>query len=180
MKKIIVLLLMFVFLFYNKAYPAQATLSWDPNSESDLAGYKVYYGNTTSRSYDLTRTIDVGNVTSHTVTDLIEGETYFFAATAYDFSGNESDYSNEVIYNVPDRVGAPTGLRLSGVNTLTWQGEGSEFIVRRNSSFYKTVNTNMVTISGRHKQRYYFEIESIYGLSPRIYIKFYGWKGREV
>lgn len=178
MKKILALITVFMIMFCNTAYSAQVTLSWNPNSESDLAGYKVYYGNP-SRSYSTT--IDVGNVTSYIVTGLIEGDTYFFAATAYDFSGNESGYSNEVSYTVPDIAPAPpTGLILSGVNTLTWEGGGSEFVVRRNSSIYKIVNANTVTISGRHKQRYYFEIQSVYGISQRIYIKFYGWKGREV
>lgn len=98
---------------------------------------------------------------------------------------NESGYSNEVSYDVPippdtESPLPPTNLRLSGVNTLTWEGRDDKFIVYRNSSAYKTVYANTVTISGRHKQRYYFEVESIYGRSERIYIKFYGRKGKEV
>jgi hypothetical protein len=71
------------------------TLAWDPNSETDLAGYRLYYG-TTSRSYQ--NTIDVGNATSTPVSDLQKGATYYFAVTAYNDSGIESDYSNEVSY----------------------------------------------------------------------------------
>jgi len=41
----------------------QVTLAWDPNTESDLAGYKIHYG-TTSRSY--TSTVDVNRVTTYT------------------------------------------------------------------------------------------------------------------
>ena len=74
----------------------QATLIWDPNSEPDLAGYKLHYG-LASRSYDTT--IDVGNQTTYTITDLNVGETYYIAATAYNTSGLESGYSNEVILN---------------------------------------------------------------------------------
>ena len=73
-------------------FAASAVLSWNPNAEADLAGYKVYYG-TASRSYGAP--IDVGNTTSHTVTGL-SSTTYFFAVTAYDTSGNESGYSVEV------------------------------------------------------------------------------------
>ncbi len=87
-----------LFLCISNVYSAQATLSWNPNSESDLAGYKVYYGNS-SRSYSIN--VNVGNQTSYTVSNLVEGEIYYFAATAYDFSGNESGYSNEVSYDVP-------------------------------------------------------------------------------
>lgn len=70
-----------------------ATVSWDPNTESDLAGYKIYYG-VNSHNYD--NVIDVGNVTSFTVTGLTAGVTYYFAVTAYDFSNNESGFSAEV------------------------------------------------------------------------------------
>lgn len=70
-----------------------AILSWDPNTESDLSGYKVYYG-TTSKSYDNVK--DVGKVTSYQIKNLKTGIRYFFAVTAYDFSGNESSFSDEV------------------------------------------------------------------------------------
>ena len=77
---------------------AQITLEWDPNSEPDLAGYKLYYG-TASGNY--TNAIDVGNQVTYTVTGLNPGVTYYFAVTAYNTSGFESDYSNEVVYTVP-------------------------------------------------------------------------------
>jgi hypothetical protein len=83
----------------------QVTLAWDPNTESDLAGYKVHYG-TASHSY--TNSLDVHNVTTATVAGLSAGQTYFFAATAYNASGQESGYSNEVSYSVPAANGAPT------------------------------------------------------------------------
>jgi hypothetical protein len=74
---------------------AQVTLSWDANSEPDLAGYRVHYG-TTSRTYE--NTVDVGMQTNYAFTVLQEGVTYYFAATAYDMYGNKSDYSQEVFY----------------------------------------------------------------------------------
>ena len=89
----------------SNALAAQATLAWDPNTESDLAGYRVHYG-TASGSY--TVHTDVHNVTTYTVTGLTAGQTYYFAATAYDASGNESGYSNPVSYAVPAANGAPT------------------------------------------------------------------------
>ena len=76
-----------------------ATITWDaPTTNADgtpltdLAGYKLYYG-TSSGNYSVA--IDVGNVTTFKVDGLSSG-TYYFAVTAYDASGNESDYSNEV------------------------------------------------------------------------------------
>jgi hypothetical protein len=77
------------------AYSAEVMLAWDPNDEDDLAGYKIYYG-TSSGNYSTS--VDVGNTTEYTITGLNDGVTYYFAATAYDTSDNESDYSEEVIY----------------------------------------------------------------------------------
>jgi hypothetical protein len=95
------LLLFFLSLFnaYN-LYAANVTLSWIPPTTkadgtplTDLAGYKIYFG-ISSRNY--TQNIDVGNVTSYTVTNLSIGTAYYFATTAYDASSNESSFSNEV------------------------------------------------------------------------------------
>ena len=70
-----------------------ATVQWAANSESDLAGYKVYQGSTAG-SYG--PPIDVKNVTIYTASNLQVGLTYSFAITAYDLSGNESYPSDEV------------------------------------------------------------------------------------
>ena len=69
------------------------TLSWDPSTESDLAGYRVYYGES-SGNYD--RNIDVGNVVLYQLSDLDPNTWYYVALTAYDTSNNESDFSEEV------------------------------------------------------------------------------------
>lgn len=68
-------------------------LAWDANQEPDLAGYKVYYG-TSSREY--INFIDVGKETTYRLDNLLEDVRYFVAVTAYDMSGNESDFSEEV------------------------------------------------------------------------------------
>lgn len=69
-----------------------ATVTWSPNTEADLAGYKLYVG-TSSGIYS--RTVDVGKVTSYVIS-LPKGVTYFFVLTAYDRSGNESGRSAEL------------------------------------------------------------------------------------
>ena len=68
-------------------------VQWLPNSESDLAGYKVYYGKA-SRSYS--HIIPTGLNTSCQIPDLEPGYKYYFAVTAFDTAGNESHYSAEV------------------------------------------------------------------------------------
>ncbi len=80
------------------AHAADVILQWDANTETDLAGYKVYYG-TVSHNYS--DSVDVGNVTSYMIAGLVEGQTYYFAVTAYDNQNNESSYSNEISYTIP-------------------------------------------------------------------------------
>ena len=71
------------------------TLAWDRSAGTNIAGYKLYYGGA-SRTY--TNANNLGNATNATISSLISGKTYYFAATAYDASGAESDYSTEVVY----------------------------------------------------------------------------------
>jgi hypothetical protein len=69
------------------------SLAWDANSQPDLAGYKLYWGRG-SGVYD--HSVDVGNITTYTLTDFNTGGTYFIAATIYDKSHNKSCYLNKV------------------------------------------------------------------------------------
>jgi len=108
-KRQIVPYILSAFLIVFALFPAHLaasalTLAWDPNREDDLAGYKVYYG---TRSWDYDFVVDVGNVTQYTVTGLESDILYYFAATAYDTSGNESDFSDEVSGVPTDPTNAP-------------------------------------------------------------------------
>jgi len=93
-----ILFLAFSPLGFHTGHAAQVTLSWDPNMETDLAGYKVSYGKA-SGNYDTT--VDVGKITGCTLDGLQEGITYYFAAKAYNIASLESGYSNEVSYSAP-------------------------------------------------------------------------------
>ncbi len=78
--------------------PGMVLIKWNPNQESDLAGYKIYYGDH-SRRYS--NAVDVGLVTSYALSDLEAGKNYYFALTAYDTARNESYFSNEVSIFIP-------------------------------------------------------------------------------
>jgi hypothetical protein len=67
------------------------TVTWPPNTEKDVAGYKLYVGNAPG-FYGLP--ITVGNVTSYIVSNLTPGNSYYFAVSAYDANGNESEASS--------------------------------------------------------------------------------------
>jgi hypothetical protein len=79
--------------------PAESLLvGWEANTESDLAGYTVHYG---YESGSYSSSIDVGKVTSYTIEDVSQGMTYYIALTAYDTSGNTSEYSDELSATIP-------------------------------------------------------------------------------
>ena len=61
---------------------SDVVLNWSANGESDIAGYKLYYGTPTGYSY--VTTVDLGNVTTYTVTGGDIATEY--ALTAYDSS----------------------------------------------------------------------------------------------
>lgn len=97
-------------MFTAAAHAAQISLEWDANGEPDLSGYRVYYG-TSSGHY--TASVDVGNSTHCVISNLVQGVTYYFAATAYDSEENESGFSDEIVYAVPAAVpgsGSPSSV----------------------------------------------------------------------
>ena len=112
------LTLMFLALCASAA-AASVTLAWDPNKETDLAGYKLYYG-TALGVYGAP--IILGKVTTHTLTGLPNG-TFYFALTAFNTSGMESGYSNVVTTTISDPP-PPSKCDLNGdsiVNVLDLQ-----------------------------------------------------------
>ena len=74
---------------------ATVTLAWDPSPDPDLSGYKLYYGAATG---NYTNSIQVGNATTATVSNLTGGVTYYFAATALNSIALESVFSAETSY----------------------------------------------------------------------------------
>ncbi|MGB2973201.1 MAG: fibronectin type III domain-containing protein, partial [Candidatus Competibacter sp.] len=86
------------------ATPAPVTVGWDASSGS-VAGYHIYYGQLSNR-YTSTGTV-AANATSYTTPDLAAG-IYYFAVTAFDSTGDESSYSNEVSTTVAAAAPKPT------------------------------------------------------------------------
>jgi RHS repeat-associated protein len=99
------------------------SLGWTANSESDLAGYKVYVSTDNGATWSTGTNVAGSSLTSHTVSGLTNGVSYRFAVTAVDASGNESAKSNGVSATPQaPRAGtppaAPSGLTGKAGNTL--------------------------------------------------------------
>lgn len=99
-------------------------LFWLENTESDIAGYSVWASDAYDGRYVLlgsTRQLDFLDVGA------VNGETYYYAVSAYDFAGNESELSRDVVYDTPrpegfgvevyDYIGVPN---LSGYDFSTY------------------------------------------------------------
>jgi hypothetical protein len=71
------------------------TLDWDPNTEPELAGYKVYRSTVPGSFQTAIANVPAGT-TTFTVNGLQSGTTYYLVVTAYNTSFSESVHSNEV------------------------------------------------------------------------------------
>jgi Bacterial Ig domain/Fibronectin type III domain len=73
-------------------------LAWNASPSPQVTGYQLHYG-TASGQYSVH--VDTGPATTAALSGLQAGQTYYFAALAYDAAGNHSPFSNEVSYAVP-------------------------------------------------------------------------------
>jgi hypothetical protein len=73
-------------------------LFWEKNREGDVAGYNVFVSSSYDGRYEL-----IGSVKTSYFNDTgaENGATYYYAVTAYDYDGNESELSRDVAYDVP-------------------------------------------------------------------------------
>jgi hypothetical protein len=96
-----------------------AYLSWLGNTESDVAGYRVYQSTCDAPGcqYLLVGSTARGT-TNFAVTSLTNGVTVFFAVAAFDFAGNESDLSYDSIFDTP----RPEGFAAQMTSYLTTPG----------------------------------------------------------
>ena len=101
---IVLVIIVFSFIKYQPKEDT-ATLSWVANTETDFAGYKIYYG-TSARTDNCppggySDKLDVGKTStlenpSYQIKNLDTGKTYYFSVTSYDKFNNESCFSEEM------------------------------------------------------------------------------------
>ena len=93
-----------------------ATLAWDPSSGTDvITNYNIYYG-VASATY--TNVVPAGTNTTVSISNLVDGTTYYFAATAVDTFGLESAYSSEASALIPANK-PPADITLDTITVVT-------------------------------------------------------------
>ena len=140
------------------------SLAWDPSPDSAVAGYTVHYGDA-SGAYP--SGLDVGKGTSAEIPGLQDGTVYYFAVTAYDSSGVESSYSNEVSHKTPDS-GAPNV-------TLAWNASADSgvagYLLRYGnasgvySSSMDVANSTSASVPGLQRGATYYIVVTAYNLA---------------
>lgn len=93
-------------------------LSWVPNTEDDLEGYRIYRSYFPDRGYGLVaekgpRVEDDGFV-HYEDRDLTNGTTYYYGITAFDDEGLESDFNADLIFDTPRREGVERIFNVEG------------------------------------------------------------------
>src|SRR5688500_1263014 len=95
---------------FGATTPGSVSVAWDRNSETNIAGYKIYWGESTRQACKVQ---DGGDAFEATLINLPSGQTYFCAVTAYNTDGQESPYSAEINLSYLAEPGAPdTSSRL--------------------------------------------------------------------
>ncbi len=137
----------------------EINLTWDANSEPDLAGYLIYMNNTINDSTTEFHQINTifGQKTSYTVFNLIEQTTYYFKIKAFDERPNTSPFSNMVTATTLDvtQPSAPTGLKIiKAINnslTISWhacpESDVVGYIIYRSLSsqdLYTQINSKLI------------------------------------
>jgi hypothetical protein len=106
----------FALLASASAFAADISLAWDPSPSSGVTGYILKYG-TTPGVYS--NSVDVGNRTAFTVSNLAIGVRYFFAVQAYaGATSTTSPLSQEVSWAIPI---ATNDFDRNGRMDLVWQ-----------------------------------------------------------
>jgi Malectin domain len=128
------------------ALAASLTLAWD--ASAGATGYVIHYGSA-SRQY--TATVDVGNTTTAALSALDLAKVYYMAVTAYDDAGDESDFSNEVLYQ-PANPAVIWAVNAGGPKYTDGQG----IIYRGNTQFTTGyASTTTAAIAGTTDDRLY-------------------------
>jgi hypothetical protein len=131
---------------YSISGDAKVEIKWYPNQEKDLNGYVIYKSTKKSGDYKEIDTVGA-KVSSYIDEDVRNGNTYYYAISAIDSDGNESDLSPEIVEDTPRPEGGGVKLRdyvldpdLSGLD-FSDADLGAIAFDRKNTDIYFGVDT---------------------------------------
>jgi len=124
-------------------------LSWLQNREDDVTGYNIYSSFSYNGRYTLIGPSDDNYFVDFGVSN---GSTYYYAVTAYDYNGNESDLSYDVIYTTPRPEGYNqsifdyrnfpnnSGYTFNSYSVVSFDDDAADFFFENyNGTFYLDV-----------------------------------------
>lgn len=95
---------------YSVTGDRAVTLHWLANTESDVAGYRIYEAPCASGTGCPYDRVGATSATAFTVGGLANGVTRYFAVAAVDQAGNESALSAETVFDTPRPAGSGATL----------------------------------------------------------------------
>lgn len=95
---------------------ASVGLTWTPNTEPDIAGYRIHYSTGTNAPLIVQV---ASNVNSVTITNIPYNTPYAYYATAFNTRGMESDPSESITYSVPIPISLTTPTEKQGFAVRT-------------------------------------------------------------
>lgn len=101
-------------------------LFWDVNREPDVAGYNVYVSSSFDGRYELIGSSDTPYYNDRGAKN---GSVYYYAVSAYDYDGNESELSTDVAYDIPRPEGYDVTLMNSRINTVQSGYDFSKYLI---------------------------------------------------
>ena len=120
------------------------SLAWNANAESNLAGYRIQYGTSSSA---LNTTVSLGKVTSWALPSSLQaGVTYYFRVVAYNTAGQVSAPSAQVSYTKPSTPPPSSSLTVSGVSPASGPKAGGTTITVTGSGFVSGARVSIGTL----------------------------------
>ncbi len=160
------------YFIYDVGNGSSLSLSWAPNTETDLAAYKIYVGLTSGNYYQSFMTTD----TTFIINNLTEGTKYYIAVSAIDSDENESflNERNIIPYSIPlapsNFVVKPTNqlinmnwdknkeLDLAGYNIYRSESLTGSYLRINNTTYVDSFYQDNSVLAG---QFYYYFIRAI-------------------
>jgi hypothetical protein len=154
-------------LFQPRVLATQSVvLSWTPSISSNAVGYRIYSG---LASHNYSSFVTIGKTNTTTISGLADGAVYYFAAVSCDGLGDDSPFSNEVVYSVPSAAAKLATLPESASRfSFSVSGvSGYQYVVQSSTNLVNWVSVQTNT------SPFIFTNTSTAGSSESFYRTFY-------